>query len=117
MRLFIFLFVFLATPTFAHDWFSELVDPISDAPCCSGPQSINPDCKVIPSELLENGAITEMKDGFLVNLTVEQARFFNPQTYAPVREMVPMNRVQSAPQWGLCIYNNQVQCFMAPNNV
>lgn len=107
----------ISSPVWSHDWFSNLTDPISNAPCCSGPKSTNPDCKVIPAELLENGAITETKDGFLVDLTLEQARYFNPQTFSPVREVVPMNRVQNAPQWGLCIFQGRVQCFMVPNNV
>lgn len=116
MRVIIIL-ILLTAPAFAHDWFSGLTDPISNAPCCSGPKSTAPDCKVIPPELLENGAITEVKEGYQVDLTLEQARYFNSQTFAPVKELVPMNRVQGAPQWGLCIYNNRVQCFMAPNNV
>lgn len=107
-------------PARAHDWFTGLKDPITNHACCtgySGPTT-HVDCKEIPKELLDSGAIVEVKEGYHVRLTLEQARYFNDQTTAPIDEIVEWNRVQPGLASGLymCIWKDAVNCFFGPSN-
>jgi hypothetical protein len=100
-------------PVNAHSWFTNLVDPITGGRCCGGT-----DCAEVPPELIESGAISETRNGFIVSLTLEQARYFNKAVTIPITQFVPMTRVQSSLTGGfaLCIWRNEVQCFFAPSN-
>jgi hypothetical protein len=98
----------------AHDWFTGLTDPVTGSRCCGGT-----DCAVVPSDLVESGAISQTQAGYVIRLNLAQVRYFNRSATKPISQLVPMNRVQSNQTGGyaLCIWKNEVQCFFAPSNV
>src|SRR5262245_54584448 len=89
----------------AHDWFTSLSDPITGRRCCGGS-----DCAEVPPELIKSGGIMETGEGFIIHLTLDQARYFNKAATLPITQHVPMNRVQSSLTGGyaLCIWGNKV---------
>lgn len=102
-----------AIPAASHDWFAGTKDPVSGSGCCGGD-----DCAAIPIELFDVGAVVEMKNGYSVKLTLPQARMFNRDTRKPVEDFLPFARVQPSKTGGfaMCIYQDRVQCFFAPQN-
>jgi hypothetical protein len=108
-----FLFSGFHSRVNAHDWFTNLHDPITGHHCCGGR-----DCAEVPPELIESGAIIETRGGFIVSLTLDQVRYFNKSAAMPITQFMPINRVQSSRTGGfaMCIWSNEVQCFFAPSN-
>jgi hypothetical protein len=97
----------------AHDWFTNLTDPITGHRCCGGS-----DCAEVPPELIASGAIMEIRNGFMVRLSLDQVRYFNKSATMPITQFVPIDRVQSSLTGGfaMCIWSGEVQCFFMPSN-
>lgn len=104
--------ILAATPASAHDWFKSKFDVV-EGKCCGGD-----DCADIPMELFNSGAIREFNEGYVVNLTLEQARTFNRHTSIPIKGIIVRRRVQPSETGGyaMCIFLNEIKCFFAPNN-
>lgn len=111
----------MAVPAVSHDWFNDRVDPVSGARCCGGT-----DCAPVPKAFFDSGAVVETKDGYWVNLTIEQSQRFNKANNMPIRDFVPWSRVQMSSDDGhgvrdkaksgfaMCIWRFRVQCFFRP---
>lgn len=78
----------LASPAFAHSWYSQRRDPIYNTTTCCG----GLDCRELPSH-----AISITPNGDLrVTLTLEEARFINPGRMEPFDEIIPFERIQTS---------------------
>ncbi|WP_119270845.1 hypothetical protein [Taklimakanibacter deserti] len=86
--LILFLVIVWATkPLRAHDWYSSTTDPVSQSKCCGGN-----DCAPV-----DPAWVSETEYGYLLQMTVEQARTVNPKAVAPVYALIPWARVQAPP--------------------
>jgi hypothetical protein len=99
----------------AHDWFTAQNDPVTGRRCCGGT-----DCATVPQEMIDSGAVTPIKDGFYVNLTVDQAKHFNKSATKSVSKHIFWTRVlpdqskdPNGTGYALCIVSDEVQCFFA----
>lgn len=111
--------LFLGTPAQAHDMFLGTIDPIHGWGCCSGySDTSTPDCKIVPKEMLDAGVVKEIPTGYHIELTVEQARFFESTTTKPVIEDVEWKRVIPGLSQGfaICVHNNTLYCLFGPSN-
>lgn len=90
----------LSGPARAHEMFKDLFDPVTKKGCCN-----DGDCKVVPQEWVDAGAVTPHFGGYRVQLTLEQAKFFNPNVNQPVDALFPAERViWGLPhQWAICL--------------
>lgn len=107
---------FVVQPAHAHSWYSSTSDPKFQSNCCGGH-----DCAPV-----NPGWVSETKEGYHLQMTLEQARTVNPATQAPVDAIIPWDRVQTPPSAGqgeafhACIYDSDrapprmgVICFFA----
>lgn len=102
-------YLFAALPAEAHELYTGLKDPESNLGCCN-----DGDCQRVPDEWGE--VITEWPGGFYrVHLTLEQARYFNPNMREPVDALVPGDRVQWVLpwRWSICL-NPSDESHMPP---
>lgn len=81
------LILWFAIPAKAHDWYAQRTDPQTNSRCCGGN-----DCAPVP---LDADWIRPAKGGFHVVMTLEETRLVNPNSQAPVDEIVLWNRMQS----------------------
>ncbi|MBK1870582.1 hypothetical protein [Taklimakanibacter albus] len=108
--------IFPATPRFvlAHDWYGYTADPVYQSNCCGGH-----DCAPV-----DPAWVSEVREGYRLTMTVDQARTVNPDAQAPVDAVVPWKRIQSPPEaehpFYACIYDMDrtaprygVICFFA----
>lgn len=108
--------IFLVGPraVLAHDWYSSTADPVYQSSCCGGH-----DCAPVDSAW-----VSEVREGYRLTMTVDQARTVNPAAQAPVDAVVPWSRIQSPPtaahMFYACIYERDraaprygVICFFA----
>ncbi|MFZ5677127.1 MAG: hypothetical protein ACOZAM_29550 [Pseudomonadota bacterium] len=98
----------------AHDWYSSTSDPVFQSSCCGGN-----DCAPV-----DPAWVSEVREGYRLTMTVDQARTVNPLAQAPVDAVVPWTRIQSPPNgdhmFYACIYDTDrsaprhgVICFFA----
>ena len=87
-----------SSPADAHDWFSGTNDSVTGLSCCGGS-----DCAPIPAFMMQAGVLKPTTAGMHVGMTVEQARYFNKRVSIPINDIVPWNRIQSAPVDGYAI--------------
>ena len=95
----------------SHELFTGLVDPMTKKGCCN-----DADCKIVPREWIDAGVILPWIGGtYRVRLTLEQARFFNPNMREPVDAIVDGARVIWAipAQWAICL-NPSDEAAMPP---
>lgn len=103
----------------AHGVFTGLNDPETGKGCCN-----MQDCKIVPPWL--SGAVTPLKEGYRVKLSVEGAKYFNPNMNRPVDAVFPSSRViwGLASGWAICLnqsdqFNNDhkaVRCLIGAAN-
>lgn len=102
------------TPAQAHDWYSSTSDPVYQSNCCGGH-----DCAPVEVEW-----VYEVKEGYRLVMTLDQAKTVNPSATAPIDAIIPWSRVQTPPNaqhaFYACIYDsnrapprNGVICFFA----
>jgi len=97
----------------AHEGYAGLSDPVTGNGCCGGN-----DCAPVP---LDVDWVTPVEGGYQVNLTVEQAKMFNPEATKAISEIVPEARVltalgktksQPSPAlYHICIWGNKLKCL------
>jgi hypothetical protein len=108
----LFVVLRMSPPAAAHSWYTDTNDPMTGMRCCGGH-----DCAPISSEWVQ-----EVKGGYRLVMTLEQARTVNKAAQYPVDTIIPYARVQSPPEnaegseFYACISAttpNQVYCFFA----
>lgn len=95
----------------AHEGYAGMRDPVTGNGCCGGN-----DCAPVP---LDVDWVHPVQDGFLVDLTVEQAKLFNKDSTIPIHVMVPFARVLtslneatgSPALYHICIWNDTLKCL------
>lgn len=105
------IFLWLVAPANAHEGYAGITDPVSGYSCCGGN-----DCAPVP---LDVDWVTPVKDGFQVNLTLEQAQLFNANATLPIHEMVPfarvltsLNKATGSPSlYHICVWGNTLKCL------
>ena len=102
-------------PAAAHSWYSMRTDPEYLNGCCGGE-----DCgelKIYPH------TIEATEQGYVVNLSVAEAKAVNRLTSKPVTALVPWSRVQDSEdgKFHICIWTHDrsqpregIICFFAP---
>lgn len=108
------IYLFQTQFALAHDWYSSTSDPVYQSSCCGGH-----DCAPV-----DPSWVSEVREGYRLTMTLDQARRVNPAAAAPVDAVVPWSRIQSPPNadhlFYACIYDrdraaprNGVICFFA----
>lgn len=113
------LFLWLAAPAHAHDWYKDHHDPITGFTCCGGDE----DCAPVP---LDADWVRPVEGGFQVTMTAEQAHAINKNMTMPVNAFIPWARVMSPPAdaggyghvpalYHVCVWGNGLKCmFVVP---
>lgn len=98
--LLVMAYLFASLPAEAHSLFTGLYDPETHKGCCN-----DADCKQVPDAWVDAGVITPWEGGYRIRLTLEQARYFNPNMREPVDALFPGERVLWVLpyRWALCL--------------
>lgn len=90
-------------PANAHDLYTGTTDPVTHGICCTTSEHEGyGDCDQL---VIEPGVLTPTVGGFILRLTVAQAKRINPLRTVPVNTFIPDNRVQQSMDgnWHLCL--------------
>lgn len=112
----ILVFLGVTAVAHAHDHYTGLTDPVTNARCCGGH-----DCTILK---IESGVLDAEEGGYRIRLTAEQANKINRFRYVPLDTLISWDRIQ--PSWDsnfhICIPTTgehlppekQAYCFWAP---
>lgn len=110
------VFIIDANRAHSHSWYSGQRDPVTNGNCCGGS-----DCAILK---LEPGVLTPDGDGYIIRLTLEQARKINPARKTPFEALIKRERIQPSEDgnWHICIptdsglVRDDFFCFFEPPN-
>jgi hypothetical protein len=112
------LLIISTMPAFSHDEYIGLRDPITGGSCCTTARGDGyGDCEVLE---LAPGVLTPVPEGYIINLTKEQAEKINPRSVRAVRVFVPRERIQPAlfNEYRLCMGpTGTLYCFFEPGGM